>query len=124
MPRNLSLLLQDIAVRSQRAQSYVKSVGFEQFAQDNRVRDAVERNLQIVGEALTQALVQDRSLVWKISETHKIVAFRHLLTHHYYRVSPTIVWAILGSSLPQLDREIATLRAGFISPEGLIGTTE
>ena len=75
------------------------------------LQDCVERNLEVIGEAVAQSVKLAPSLVWRVSNTRRIVAMRHLLAHHYYRVSPEAIWGTLGSDLVRLEREIAEIQS-------------
>jgi uncharacterized protein with HEPN domain len=113
--RDLPALYADILHSGRLLRDY-SADGFERYANEGRISDAIERRLQIIGEALSQAVRQDGDLVWKITSFRKIISFRHLLTHHYYKVSPLLVWNILEANLPQLEREVSILLRQSTSP--------
>ncbi len=117
MLRSLDLLFQDMEERIKRLHQTVLDERRDTFLESRKAQDGAERNLQIIGEALSQALQQDPSLTWKITETQKIIALRHLLTHHYYKVSPEMIWDILIRNLPLLTLQVADQRKRW-SPEG------
>ena len=60
----------------------------EDFQQDLMLRSAVERQFEIVGEALNQLARQDQGLANRIPDIHQIVAFRNILVHGYAIVDP------------------------------------
>jgi uncharacterized protein with HEPN domain len=72
-------------------------------------RSAVERQFEIIGEALAQLLRLDPSLRSRISDSGRIVAFRNRLIHGYSSVADDVVWGILEANLPSLREEVATL---------------
>ena len=74
---------------------------------DPMLRSAVERQFEIIGEALNQALRGDPSLEQKISHFHRIVAFRNRLIHGYASIAEEVVWGVVESNLPVLLREAA-----------------
>lgn len=111
MPRSLPHLLQDILERSRRIQRYVEGHTRNTFLENQMLQDSVERNLQVIGEAIAQAVKLTPSLVWRVSNTRRIVAMRHLLSHHYYRVSPESIWGTLRLDLVRLEREIAEIQS-------------
>ena len=70
---------------------------------------AVERQFEIIGEALAQVLRLDPSLRSRISDSGRIIAFRNRLIHGYSSVSDDVVWGILEANLPSLQKEVAGL---------------
>jgi uncharacterized protein with HEPN domain len=82
---------------------------FPDYSTDPMLRSAVERQFEIIGEALAQVLRLDPSLRSKISNTGRIIAFRNRLIHGYSSVADDIVWGILEANLPTLREEVAAL---------------
>jgi uncharacterized protein with HEPN domain len=73
------------------------------------LRSAVERQFEIIGEALGRALTLDPNLSSSISNTGRIIAFRNRLIHGYSSVADDVVWGILEANLPALRKEVAAL---------------
>ena len=94
---------------SQECQSFVVGKTYLAFANDVRLRRAIERTVQIVGEALTQAVSIKPSLLLSISDAQKIIGLRHRLVHAYHDISQPIIWAVVQDHLPILDQEIRNL---------------
>jgi len=84
---------------------------FADYCADPLLRSGVERQFEIVGEALRQALRVEPGLAGRLSNTGRIVAFRNRLIHGYSSVSNEVVWGILESNLPVLRREVEALLA-------------
>ena len=82
---------------------------FEEYQQDAFLRSAVERQFEIVGEALNQALKIFPELSEHITDSKRIVSFRNRLIHGYSFVSNHIVWGILESNLDVLKEEVEVL---------------
>jgi len=82
---------------------------FPDYSIDPMLRSAVERQFEIIGEALSQALRLDPSLSSRISSTGRIIAFRNRLTRGYASIADEIVWGILEANLLTLKKEVATL---------------
>jgi uncharacterized protein with HEPN domain len=53
----------------------------------------------------------DEALASRISEYHRIIAFRNILIHGYDQVDHQIVWDILESKLPALRGGVSSLLA-------------
>ena len=76
---------------------------------DPLLRSGVERQFEIIGEALGQMLKVDPSLAGHISETRRIIAFRNVLIHGYAAVSEEVVWDVIRLDLPTLRKEVEHL---------------
>jgi uncharacterized protein with HEPN domain len=76
------------------------------------LRAAVEREFEIIGEALAGLARLDEDLVSGISEYRRIIAFRNILIHGYAEIDDRLVWDIVESKLPILRREVAALIEG------------
>jgi uncharacterized protein with HEPN domain len=66
----------------------------EDFNRDPLLRSAVERQFQIIGEALQQLHKVAPLLASQISEYRTIINFRHILVHGYDRIENDVVWGI------------------------------
>ena len=80
---------------------------FDDFKNDLKTQRAVERNLEIIGEALNRILRSEPGL--KISNSRKIVDTRNRIIHGYDTITVEIVWGIIMKHLPVLKQEISDL---------------
>ena len=80
---------------------------FSAFQNDTKTRRAVERNVEIIGEAMKRILQKDKSL--ELSNSRKIVDTRNRIIHGYDSVSDEIIWDIAISHLPPLKSEVEKL---------------
>ena len=80
---------------------------FFQFDQDLKTKKAVERNLEIIGEALNRILNIDPDI--KITGSRKIVDTRNRIIHGYDSVTADVLWLIISRSLPVLREEVNSL---------------
>jgi uncharacterized protein with HEPN domain len=80
---------------------------FVKYQNDLRTKRAVERNIEIIGEALNRVLKHDNTVL--ISNARKIVDTRNRIIHGYDLVSDDIIWAIVIRYLPILQVEIQKL---------------
>lgn len=65
------------------------------YSTDPLLRSAVERQFEIIGEALSQALRIDSGLATRVTDTRRIVSFRNRLIHGYDSLADDIVWGVL-----------------------------
>lgn len=82
---------------------------WEDFTRDLQLRSAVERQFEIIGEALSQLSRVDPVLAASIPELPRIVAFRNILVHGYAIVDQSIVWRVIQENLPALRSHLASL---------------
>ena len=80
-----------------------------EYSSDIMLRSAVERQLLIIGEALGQFTGRFPDLSQRITSHAEVIAFRNFLVHGYSFVADAIVWSIIHSDLPVLQREVAEL---------------
>lgn len=82
---------------------------FAEFDQDIVLRSAVERQFEIVGEALAQLARLDAAMAEKIPDLREIIAFRNVLIHGYAAIDRARVWRVVEENLPQLRAALADL---------------
>ena len=80
---------------------------FEVFQKDLRTKRAIERNIEIIGEAMSRILKSEEKLV--ITDSRKIVDVRNRIIHGYDSVSDNIIWGIVIKQLPVLRVEVEKL---------------
>jgi uncharacterized protein with HEPN domain len=80
---------------------------FEVYQNDLRTKRAVERNIEIIGEAMSRILKEDNHI--QISNSRKIVDVRNRIIHGYDSVSDDVIWGIVIKNLPVLQKEVEDL---------------
>jgi len=80
---------------------------FYEFQKDLKTRKAVERNIEIIGEAVNRILRLAPDI--DITNARKIVDTRNRIIHGYDTVSEEIIWAIVSNDLGNLKKEILSL---------------
>lgn len=68
---------------------------FADYETDVLLRSAVERQFEIIGEALTQLSRLDPRLASQVGDYRSIIRFRNILIHRYAEVDDPIVWGVL-----------------------------
>ena len=106
--RNDLLLLEDIVESISKIELYTKDLLFEDFFFDDRTKDAVVRNFEIIGEAVNNLSV---SFTLKFDEIdwRKIAAFRNRLIHEYFGVNYEAVWLVIKNNLQDLKSYIISI---------------
>jgi uncharacterized protein with HEPN domain len=108
MDNELRTWLKDIEQAISEINSFLPDArNFIDFQQDLKTRRAVERNIEIIGEAMTRILRAYPEI--NIGDTRKIVDTRNRIIHGYDSVSEDILWGIIIKNLPVLETEIKQL---------------
>ena len=103
--------LQDILDSIQGIEQYLTDKrDFKEFERNRMMRKAVERELEIIGEATSRILKTNPNIT--ITSARSIVDMRNKVIHAYDAVNNTIVWAIVINHLPVLKAEVEKLIAG------------
>jgi len=88
---------------------FTRGKSFVDFQGDPMLKSAVERQFEIIGEALTKLAKIDQETATLISEYRRIIAFRNILIHGYAQIDDRLVWGILDTKLPTLLQEVKQL---------------
>lgn len=109
MDNNIKTWLYDILNAIMEIDSFFggEPMEFIKYQNDVRTRRAVERNIEIIGEALHRITKQDESV--NISHSRKIVDTRNRIIHGYDSVSDEVIWGIIINHLPILQKEVSAL---------------
>lgn len=101
--------LHDIQQAAELLTTFTAGKAFADYEADAMLRSAVERQFEIIGEALAQLTRLDEVLASRINEHRQIIDFRNVLIHGYSIVDDRLVWDIVETRLPALHREITAL---------------
>jgi len=82
---------------------------FTDYQADDLLRSGVERQFEIVGEALNQLSKVAPEVAASIPDLPRIVAFRNILIHGYATVDDALVWQLLVEKLPALQEVLRRL---------------
>jgi len=102
-------LLWDAQVASERVVRFTMGKSFAEYSADDYLRSAVERQFEIIGEALNQLKRSDPQTAASVAELPRIVAFRNILIHGYANVDNRLVWGVIETHLASLRAALAQL---------------
>lgn len=102
-------LLEDIRNAADFVKTATLGVVLMQFKQDRLLRQAVERNFEIIGEAVRRLEKDDPDTAARITNYRRIIAFRNVLIHGYDVIDPAIVWSAVEDDLVPLLRDVQAL---------------
>lgn len=107
MQRDPRAYLWDMQRAAALIEEFVSGVGEDEYRSNAMVRSAVERQFEILGEALSQLARVDPELAASIPNGREIIAFRNMLIHGYAKIDDARVRAIATTNLPVLAVELA-----------------
>ena len=107
VPDYLEHILEAIA----NIQDYTSGMDLDAFMADRKTRDAVIRNLEIIGEACNNVAKNHPTFAAEHAEIPWGFAYemRNALSHGYFTVDHAIVWQTIKQDLPTLNAQIAIL---------------
>ncbi|MDE6369235.1 MAG: DUF86 domain-containing protein [Muribaculaceae bacterium] len=88
-----------------------RSKDFTVFLDDFVYRKFVERNIEIIGEAMNRILKISPDI--RITSARKIVDTRNYVIHAYDSLRPELLWAIVVNHIPLLKSEVEVILATF-----------
>ena len=106
MDKEIQAWLFDILNSILEIESFVdfEETNFQDYSSDVKTKRAVERNLEIIGEALNKISKKDENL--EITDKRKIISVRNRIIHGYDQVSDELIWSIITQYLPVLEKEV------------------
>ncbi len=109
MRHDVRKLCFDILQAIEELREFTKFLTFEQYCENRLVKLAVEREYEIIGEALKRMEVGFFDSFRTITDGRKIIDFRNVLTHGYDLIADKIVWSITSDDLDLLEKEITKI---------------
>jgi uncharacterized protein with HEPN domain len=116
MPPETAKLLYDMQQAAARILRFVSGKTFDDFVHDELLRSGVERQFEIIGEAMTRLVKHDAAVAQKITDYRKISGFRNALIHGYDSIDDVTSWGIVTIKLPILRAEVDELLKGSSPP--------
>jgi uncharacterized protein with HEPN domain len=81
---------------------------FSRFHLDILLQRAVERDLEIIGEAIRKIVEINPSI--EITSSKNIIGLRNIISHAYDSVEPEMIWGIIQKNIPELAEEIKKIK--------------
>ena len=101
--------LYDIQRACGRLREFTAGKTFADYEHNAMLRAAVERQFEVIGEAMTRLARVDEAVAAGITGYQRIITFRNVLIHRYDVVDNRLVWDVVQTNLPTLVREIDAL---------------
>lgn len=109
MDREIQTWLYDVLQSIVEIESFFenKSMLFEEYKSDTKTKRAVERDIEIIGEAINRILKKDSE--FEIENAYQIIGTRNRIAHGYDKISDELIWSVIINHLPKLKSEISVL---------------
>ena len=104
-------LLRHIADECSYLLSVSKDLSKDEFLDDETLKRAVVRSLEIIGEA-TKKIPADFKVKWNSIHWKNMAGMRDRLIHDYIGVNYSIVWDVLKNKIPELTSQIEEVLSG------------
>jgi uncharacterized protein with HEPN domain len=102
-------LLEDIRDAAAFIGEATRGKTLDDYRRERLLRQAMERNFEIIGEAMNRLAQHDPDAAGRISKHRQIVDFRNVLTHGYDLIDHRLVWSTIVEEVPLLLTEVQTL---------------
>ncbi|AUD05697.1 HepT-like ribonuclease domain-containing protein [Spirosoma pollinicola] len=103
--RSAYILLTDMLEAVNAIQEYTVGLDYESFLANRMARDAVIRNVQVLGEAANRISKPFRDQ-YSMIEWMRIIRTRHILVHDYFGLDYEIIWRIITVHIPPLREAV------------------
>lgn len=109
MKTTLKKRLFDVLNACRAIQSFVTNRTFADYEKNHMLRSAVERQFEIIGEALNQAEMDEPDLPSLIPDVRRIVGMRNRIIHSYDSVDDELLWQTIQTHVPALAKRLDKL---------------
>jgi uncharacterized protein with HEPN domain len=109
MQHEVAKYLHDMQRAADLATEFIEGHAYADYAGSAMLRSAVERQLQILGDAMSQLARLDPAAASRVTNYRDVIGFRNVLVHGYAEVDHQLVWNIVQVELPILKADVATL---------------
>jgi uncharacterized protein with HEPN domain len=80
---------------------------FNEFKTNLMAKRALERELEIIGEAVKK-LIEIEPLI-QLEHSEKIIGLRNIIIHAYDSLDDELIWGVVQRHIPKLKKEIKAL---------------
>jgi uncharacterized protein with HEPN domain len=109
MPPRVEKLLVDIRLACEETQEFCRGKQFDDFLADRLLQLAVERQFEIIGEAIYRLeRIDEVNLLRRIPDYRKIIGLRNIIAHGYDIVDDKALWDFVTTRIPELLRQVET----------------
>ena len=107
MPHKVEKLLLDLRIACSEVLSFSSGLSFEDYLKNRLLQLALEREFEIIGEALVRLeRIDEESLEQNVPNYRKIIGFRNLVAHGYDIIDDQALWDLCKTHVPKLLSQI------------------
>lgn len=104
-------LLEDVRDAAAFIMEVTRDADKDEYVSNRMLRQSIERNFEIIGEAMRRLAQHDPATAQSITGYTQIIAFRNILIHGYDQIDHAVVWQVVQRDLPMLLKEVTALLA-------------
>ncbi|HWB64265.1 MAG TPA: HepT-like ribonuclease domain-containing protein [Chitinophagales bacterium] len=106
MKEEILVWLHDIKTSALNIEEFYASTekSFHEFSRNKMLRQAIERNLEIIGEGMNRVLQADSNIA--ITDAKRIISLRNRISHEYDKLDDETLYTISIKYLPKLLQEV------------------
>ncbi len=102
-------ILEDVRVAASCILDFTTGLVFDDYSGNLMLQSAVERQFEIIGEALRRLSRIDMETASVIEDYQRMISFRNILIHGYDVVDNSVVWDVVKQDLPKLHNQVLEL---------------
>jgi len=103
MPHRIRKLLLDITLSCEEISRFIEGKDFEAFTASRLLQLALEREFEIIGEALSRLeRIDPDNLAKKIPEYRRVIGLRNIIAHGYDVIDDAALWDFAINRVPEL----------------------
>jgi len=101
--------IEDAIMACESIRQFIQDMTENDFYADNKTKAAVERKIEVIGEALNRIKTIDYNTLAKIDNWREIIGFRNVIAHGYNVVEDSIVWESVVNDIPLLLTQLQSI---------------
>lgn len=105
MTHNIKACLHDAVSACQLILKFSEGISLQEYQENLMIKSAVERQFEILGEALNRIKKLEPDFLSEISDWQRIIAFRNVIAHAYDSIDDEIVFLVIQKQIPTLLEE-------------------
>ena len=107
MPHDPYKLIADIRLSVDEIERFCAGKQYDEFEADQLLQRAIEREVEIIGEALNRLIrIDEEKVEAAIPEYRSIIGLRNIIAHGYDVVDTMVVWDVVVNHIPVLSGQI------------------